>query len=251
MSDFRQELYFRYISTFKGYDKQPNYKELQYLWAWYKRVYLHLFSGLNLNAAVLELGCGPGHMLQFLKSRGFTNIIGIDISKEQIALAVDKGLDATVEDAFDFLDASENRFEAIIAIDFLEHFTKGEMLQLVSLVQKALRPSGIFVAQTPNGQGLFPNQIIYGDLTHLTIFNPGSLRQLLRLTGFDDIVFIETASYDRGLVGRIRSLAWQIIKIAANIIRKIETGKTQDIWTENLICCCRKRDEDEGSCRHL
>ena len=93
--------------------------------------------------------------------------------------------------------------------------------------------------------------IAFDSSVALTIFSPGSLRQLLRLSGFDNIRFLETASYDRRLVGRIRSLAWQMIKVAANIIRKVETGKTQDIWTENLICSCRRMGEDGEPCRSV
>lgn len=94
--------------------------------------------------------------------------------------------------------------------------------------------------QTPNGQGLFPHQVIYGDLTHYTIFTTDSLQQILRLVGFSDIEFSETGPVPANLKGRVRVSLWKLIKFIANTVRKIETGKSQNVWTENIICCCQK-----------
>ena len=44
----------------------------------------------------------------------------------------------------------------------------------------------------------------------------------------------------KSLIGLVRLVAWKTIKRAANLIRLIEAGKRQKVWTENLICCCRK-----------
>src|SRR5688572_20960360 len=36
---------------------------------------------------VLDLGCGHGSLLSFLKKHGYTNVAGVDTSREQVALA--------------------------------------------------------------------------------------------------------------------------------------------------------------------
>ena len=83
--------------------------------------------------------------------------------------------------------------------------------------------------------------MIYGDLTHMTIFNPGSLLQLLTLSGFDQIEFFETGPAPMGLTGRLRAhRPRSVIRGAASLVRRIETGKLQRIWTENMICRCRR-----------
>ena len=104
----------------------------------------------------------------------------------------------------------------------------------------ALEPNGYLILQTPNGQGLFPHQVAYGDLTHLTIFTPGSLQQLLRLFGFEHFQFDETGPVPGNLQGKLRGAAWRAVKFVLNLVRKVETGKSQTIWTENMICRCQK-----------
>jgi hypothetical protein len=82
--------------------------------------------------------------------------------------------------------------------------------------------------------------VIYGDLTHVTIFTPQSLAQLLRPVGFVDLAFYETGPIPIRLRGKLDVALWRSIKGLANLVRSIETGKRQSIWTENFICVALK-----------
>ncbi len=212
-----------------------------FTWSEYK--YGPLLEGLETDSRILEIGCGPGYMLKFLEKRGFKQVMGIDISDEQIQLARNRGCNAEVKDVFEFLDGKHEDIDAIIALDFIEHFHIEELISLMKLIFKCLKKDGRLILLTPNGEGLFPRQIIYGDLTHLTIFTPDSLQQLLREAGFIDFHFYETGPVPKNLLGRFRLLLWKFIKLAANAVRKIEAGKSQLIWTENMICYSIKHVE--------
>jgi 2-polyprenyl-3-methyl-5-hydroxy-6-metoxy-1,4-benzoquinol methylase len=228
---FRQDLYGRYLSTFKSRQVPPST-------AWWEHKYLPLLADLPRNASILEIGCGSGELLGFLSQRAFSNCRGIDISPEQVALATQRGLPVALGDVFEVL--LDEKYQAIIAVDVLEHFTRDELLRLAPLLFEALEPHGRLLIQTANGAGLFPRQVIYGDLTHLTIFTPESLAQLLVPCGFADLRCYETGPIPLRLRGKLDVIAWQLIKYAANAIRSIEAGKRQTIWTENFICLARK-----------
>ena len=243
MPDFRDKLYERYVSTFKGIE-EPGPATLRSNEDWARRRILPLLSDVDPGAPVLELGCGQGEMLALLRSEGFESVHGVDISSEQVARAVARGLDVRTGEARQVLAAARSRFAAILAFDFFEHFTKDELLEILPLVHDALRPGGTLLLRTPNGDGLFPNQVVHGDLTHLTIFNEGSMGQVLRLHGFVDVECRETGPVPGNLVGWLRTLAWSVIRSLANLVRRIETGKTQRIWTENLICRARRGDKE-------
>jgi SAM-dependent methyltransferase len=195
---------------------------------------------LAKTSSILELGCGPGYMIEFMKSEGFVNMKGIDLSEEQVSLARERGLNVQVTDALSYLPQTSEMYDAILAIDFLEHFSKEELLILISLIKTRLNPGGTLILQTPNGQGLFPNQIIYGDLTHMTILSPSSLHQLLSLFGFVEIDFQETGPAPKNLTGILRLILWRFVRLLATVVRMAETGKKQTIWTENMICCARR-----------
>jgi SAM-dependent methyltransferase len=236
-TDFRGQLYSRYVSAFKG-PRDDAADRRWFDWAQFK--FVPLLRDLAREAPILDLGCGAGQMLQLLKDHGFTNASGTDVSAEQVRLATDRGLNAAVGDVFERLRESPASFDAITALDLVEHFDKSEQIPLFESIYAALRSGGRLILETPNGEGLFASQVIYGDLSHLTIFSEGSLSQLLRLTGFEKIEFYETGPAPKDFKGRVRGLLWRVVKLVANSARVIESGERQRIWTKNLICCCWK-----------
>ncbi len=241
-ADFRTELYTRYVSAFKTQQLHRNPKELEAFIHWSEHKYLPLLKGLNKNAWILEVGCGDGKLLHMLKKNGYNNVEGIDISGEQIMLAKSEGLNVKNADVFTFLSDKIACYDAIIAIDVVEHFYKNEVLRLFELFHKSLKPGGNLLLQTPNGEGLFPGQVIYGDFTHLCIFTTNSMQQILQLKGFSNISFYETSPVGDNLTGRVRLFLWSSIKAIVNTIRLIEggKGKKSDVLTENFICFCQK-----------
>jgi 2-polyprenyl-3-methyl-5-hydroxy-6-metoxy-1,4-benzoquinol methylase len=250
LSDIRSQLYERYVSTFKHENASLTPEELAHYYLWCDARYFPILQNLPKTSSILELGCGHGRILSYLRQNGFMNVKGIDVSDEQIALARKDGLDAERTDVFEYLKNNYSsplqgerlgeRLDCVIAIDFVEHFTKEELLRLFELLHKVMKPGGVLLLQTVNGEGLFPRQIIYGDLTQSTILSPGSMSQLLSSTGFHEMKYFECAPPPFGLKGRLRSIAWKMIRAGANTIRLIESNKAQSIWTENFICSARR-----------
>lgn len=120
----------------------------RYRWAEHKLV--PLLRGLSTEAAVLDLGCGAGQMLQLLKDHGFANASGLDVSQAQVRLAADRGLHAVTGDAFEHLASARAAFDAITALDLVEHFDKAEQIRLFDGIYAALRPGGRLIIETPN-----------------------------------------------------------------------------------------------------
>ncbi|HEX8966684.1 MAG TPA: class I SAM-dependent methyltransferase [Chloroflexota bacterium] len=240
-AQYQQTLYDRYVSGFKG-NLGGGSGGTESREVWWDHKYLPLLAGLERSTPILEIGCGSGDLLAYLARRGFSGGLGIDISAEQIGLAQARHPGVRVErrDALEYLGEHQAAFGAILAIDVLEHFAKSDLLNLAGLLLAALRPGGRLLIQTANGAGLFPRQVIYGDLTHETILTPQSLSQLLRTVGFANLSFYETGPIPIRLRGKLDTALWAAIKFAASAIRRIETGKRETIWTENFICLAFK-----------
>lgn len=238
--DHRAAYYRRYVSAFKQRDVAGGRWDEAAFLRWCDAHYAAWLRSAPRDGAVLELGSGDGSMLAYLQSIGFSNLVGIDVSEEQAQVARGRGQPVRVQDAFEALAVPASTLSGIVALDFLEHFSKAEVGELLRLSAAALRPGGFLLVRTPNGQGIFSGQIVYGDLTHSTIFTPGSLRQALDLAGFTDIRFREATFSRRGLRGRLRAVAWELIRALANLVRRVQSGRTQEIWSENLLCYARR-----------
>lgn len=237
MKDIRDPLYEKYYSAFKKGESRERFGFL-HLKLWYNEKYLPLLKGISKDASLLDLGCGQGFMLKYLSASGFTNLIGIDISEEQVERAKENGLNVFNSDAVSFLKKNESQFEVIMAIDIIEHFTKEELYELLILINKALKPGGRFILQTPNGEGLLPGYVIFGDLTHFTILSSLSLTNILTVTGFKNIQIKELGP--AFFVHFPLYLGWKIIRLIAMTVKFLEIGRIQKYWTESIIASCDK-----------
>lgn len=246
MDELSQFLYERYVSRFKAEGAagiqplSPNNRR------WLRWRLLPLLASVPRAGRILELGCGSGQLLGFLQAEGFTGCRGVDLCHEQVALARAGGIDAHQGDLFDELQNAAGQFDAILAIDVIEHISRDRMLEFGRLCRAALRPGGVLVVQTPNGEGLHAGHVIYGDLTHRTIFNESSLRQFLRGLDFAEITVREAGPVPVGITGIIRWTLWQVIRAAAIARIMVETGRRPRVLTQELLGSGRV--PAEGSC---
>lgn len=243
MVDFRKQLYQKYSFQFHDAKRQADERYFKSYFHWLDYKVAPFLSNLSPDAQILELGCGQGHFLAYLRYKGFKDIQGVDVSEELTAIAKSASLDVQLADVFEYLEVLNKTFDAVIAIDFLEHFSREELLKLIPMIRKALKPGGIVLFQTPNGEGLFPRHVMYGELTHMTFLSPRSIKQLLTVADFCNIRFSECGPAPKNIQGAIRLFLWKIIRGIANVVRLIEIGVTQEIWTENMICAAENPAE--------
>ncbi|MEM9692945.1 MAG: class I SAM-dependent methyltransferase, partial [Myxococcota bacterium] len=236
-SNYRKDLYATYVSTFKhALPVAEDAKEQRDYWAWARVKLLPLIADVSRDAPVLELGAGSGKFLWILRREGFREVRGIDVSDEMVSLAQAARLPVEKADVFEFLNEDQTKYGLIVGLDFIEHFTKAELMRLLPAIRERLRPDGVLLVQAPNAAGLLPNNTVHGDMTHSVVLTPQSFEQLLQNLGFTEVRFAETGPVPKNLRGAVRVALWSVIRTVANAVRIIETGRPQPVWTENFIC---------------
>ncbi len=183
---YREIIYGNYHTTQSGRDKDV--KELiSRQAAFFQKECIPLLPS-ERSISILDIGAGNGSFLLACKSSGYRNILGIDLSKEQVELAHEHGLDCIEQaNALTHLEESQDQYDVITAIDLLEHLTKDEMVTLLQRVLQSLKPGGKFIFRTPNLDCPLPNPYARGDFSHETFLNKHSSIQLLMATGFKGI----------------------------------------------------------------
>jgi 2-polyprenyl-3-methyl-5-hydroxy-6-metoxy-1,4-benzoquinol methylase len=191
---------------------------------------------------VLELGCGDGTFLIFLRQQGFTEVAGVDLSESQIRAAHERGLtQARLGDNLAFLRQHENDFSLIVALDVIEHYTKPDVLSLMRAAHAALGPSGTLLIQTPNADGPFGARHRYADFSHELAFTPTSVTQMLRSVGFIDTDVRPVEPVVHGLRSAFRWCVWKTIRLGLVLYLAAETGCPRGhILTQNMIVSARK-----------
>jgi SAM-dependent methyltransferase len=69
----------------------------------------------------------------------------------------------------------------------VEHLQPPELVRFLELVAAALRPGGVFAAETPNPRTLVALGTFFADLTHERPLHPETLAFLVRQAGFRDV----------------------------------------------------------------
>ena len=240
--DYKTRIYDRYVSHISEYDNISE-KGLRRWAAYYRAHYMRFFPS-GKNAAILDIGCGYGRLIHFLKEAGYQNICGIDVSRQLIDITRQMGLTCTqCADMFAFLDGKEDRYDVVTMMDVLEHLEKQQIFTILDNVFSSLRPGGRIILQLPNA--LTPMSV-YRDLdfTHETAFTSTSIKDALTACGFANIRSYPIVPHIHGPVSLAMNLMWRVVW--QNLIRlymfSANGNLMGDIYTSNLITVAEKRE---------
>jgi SAM-dependent methyltransferase len=178
------------IEPFDSYWQAPEDVEAGYrrFSAYYRHNYLaHMPE--RKDASILVISCGPGYLVDLLKSEGYVNVLGIDSDEEKIAFARKRNLNCRVARAFEFLQAEETeKYDVIVPEQELSHLTHEETISFLQLCRGCLKEGGNLVAYALNGANpLVGAENLAHNIDHFYTVTEYSFRQLLELGGFRDI----------------------------------------------------------------
>lgn len=240
MTDYRTRIYKEYASRMQSAATVFDESEAM-RWGCAYDTFLKGWIPREKDAAILDVACGGGKLLHFFKSRGYTDLQGVDVSPEQVRLSSQVINDVTQENAIEYIEKRSGAFDLIIGLDIVEHFQKSEVLKFLDASYGALRPRGRIILQTPNAGSPWGMMVRYGDFTHEVAFCPNSLKRLLFLCGFSEIESREPSPVVHGVASLGRYLIWKVIRVGLTIYNLAETGsRGSDIYTRTFLISGRK-----------
>ena len=184
---------------------------------------------------IAELACGHGSFLWWLKERGFARVTGVDSSPEQIAFAQQVGASTCVQDAIAWLRQQPNHSQAALAgIDFLEHISKDDVMELLRHSQRVLMPGGRLILRYPNGDSPLVGMNLFNDITHVWTYTANCLDTLARMHGFARTRFVDESAK------AIRDHRWlkvPLCHLSQAVLRLLFRAATKENvtrWSPNL-----------------
>lgn len=202
-------------------------------------------------ARCLDVGCGAGMLLRYLRSRGYRDSVGLEVNALQVAQATDlTGAIVVVDDTAAWLRERPASFDLITCIDVLEHISRADRVDLVRELRRALRPDGRLICTAPNANAGLAGRWRYNDYTHRVSFTEHSLTYLLRAAGFAAIEIFPSEIYRlpdrRG--GWLKRPAAALLRGVTRALRRleyiaefgVEEGRTPPL-TLNLCAVARAR----------
>ena len=224
--------YFQTVYSFSNDFSEKEYKSAA-------AVYEHNYGKFlqDKKATILDLGCGCGHFLYFLKHAGYENFSAIDISKSQVDYCKDK-IDKRVEcvDGFKHLEENKAFYDVIVLNDVLEHIPKDKIAFFAGLIFASLRVGGRVLVTTPNLGNPYSVACRYCDITHTIGLTEKSFRQLFLGAGF-----VEVDSYPCFIPGLANNIVRNILLWFLRKKMFYQGISASKVLTHNLIGVAKKR----------
>ncbi len=154
------------------------------------RIAAHLptLRAAAVRGPVVDLGCGRGEALQVLADHGL-KAAGVDASAAMVAQCRARGLAASQDDLFAYLDTKpEGSLGAVVSFHVIEHLPAPSLDRLARSAWRALAPGGVIVLETPSPLSLVTAASnFWTDPTHLRPVHPAHLELTLREAGFEPV----------------------------------------------------------------
>ena len=183
----------------------------------------------NREVAVLDLGCGRGAWLRWMRSLGYVKLAGVDFSQGDLdSVAVPEAV-LRQGDLFAFLREEGEAFGIIHAKDVIEHMTKDEVVEFLSLCRSRLVAGGQLWISTFNALAPMAAQTWRGDFTHETAFTPQSIRQVMHSCGFHAVEVRCCHPVPQSYGGKARKLLMMPISAICRAVAILRYGGTGDL----------------------
>jgi 2-polyprenyl-3-methyl-5-hydroxy-6-metoxy-1,4-benzoquinol methylase len=185
------------IEPFDSFWEGPDNVEKGYktFTAFYQHNYLRYLPSQK-DARILVISCGPGYFVHMLNENGYLDVIGIDSFEEKIQHARVHGLNCEVATCFEYLENSTEQFDAIFCEQELNHLTKDEILDFLSLANSKLKSNGVLVSHVLNGANpITGSEALAQNFDHYNTFTEYTFHQVLEYCNFDNIKVIPLNLY--------------------------------------------------------
>lgn len=148
---------------------------------------------LPKTSKILDLGCGPGYFLDEMKTRGYTNMVGVTLSPGDIALCESKGHTIKKYD-LSFLPQQDGYDDESVDFIFLRHALEHSLWPYISLMEynRVLKQFGKIYIEVPAPDCDRKHE---WNLNHYSILGKEQLIALLHRAGFDINMF-NTIEFD-------------------------------------------------------
>jgi ubiquinone/menaquinone biosynthesis C-methylase UbiE len=199
---------------------QKNYASQQGLANNLVQEYLEYLKSHCLNKDILEVGCGPGHLMMELKPY-CKSIVGIDFSEKMVKLAKDQGLHACLSKATK-IPFQDETFDCVYMIRTFQHINEYQLV--LKECKRVLKNNGILIfdyINFKNPLGLLRSLLSgYYGFIYLNAFNESYLKKKLNQSGLQLLA-------DHNLIHGLDNANLKKYKVpqrVINILKKLKEG---------------------------
>lgn len=200
---------------------------------WYKArreiVFDWVFRALKKynDPSILDIGCGTGFNISYLKQNGYQHADGMDISRDALVYCQSRKLDNIILASAESLPVHNAAYDIVLALDIIEHLPND--WNSLSEIHRILRNNGTFVIFVPAFQFLwsFQDEISH----HQRRYDATDLKMKLHQAGLkvEKLTYVNSFLFPVVLLGR---LALRLFPSFFNITSENQLNPT---WSNGFL----------------
>jgi SAM-dependent methyltransferase len=144
--------------------------------------------------SIVDVGCANGGMLSCLKEKGFSNLIGIDISQKCVDNVKSLGFNSYFGGIFTLENIKNKRFDCLIVSHVMEHIK--DLHEASKNLASLIDDDGIIYIEVPDASRYHEHYFVpyyYFDCEHINHFNITALKNLFTGQSLECIYYEEKA----------------------------------------------------------
>lgn len=151
-------------------------------------IILNKLKLLSKEQNILEIGCGTGHLIKYLRDLGY-NITGTEASDKFIRYAKENYGIGLIKESTANLNFKDCSFDIVMSFDVIEHIP--QVNEHIKEIKRILKDRGVYILCTPNKWTNIPFEILANKSFtkykkyHCSLQNYWELKQLIEIQGFD------------------------------------------------------------------
>jgi SAM-dependent methyltransferase len=186
---------------------------------------------------VLDVGFGNGHFMGWCRGMGW-DCDGLELNEELLSRARASGFEVAKTLVELQRAVGDKYYDLVTGFDVLEHIDRGQLVDFLSGLRSALRPSSLLIFRFPNGDNPFALPLQNGDLTHLTAIGHSMLHQVATLAGYRVVAIRSPRLVWRGIGvkrGVQQAVGLPLRWLLGTLIRHLFMGGAPVIFSSNLV----------------
>ncbi len=200
--------------------------------------------------ALLDVGPNIGTCLALARERGWATY-GIEINAEAARYCREQRALDVLCGAFEEDTYPDNTFNVVLMSDVIEHLR--DPFQVMSSVQRVLRPGGVVIISTPNIATWSGRLLQIKPEEHLYYFSPATMERLLRAAGLE-VIDIEPLDRYHNLTAMTHSTTFgRVFQLLGPVFRLVRRAVGDVVVKlplhENLMAVGRKPPVRETGAR--
>lgn len=209
----------------------------------YYRKNLLKFLPTDKRITIVDIGCGLGHFLYFLKKNNFQNIQGIDLVEENVKFCKKKGFKVMQKDIFNYIKSTKEKSDLFVLSNFLEHFSYNQIIEIINSLSDLLNDEGKIIIIIPNCNNILGLATYFSDITHKSPLTEKSFEDLILKTrikkySFHNLIVYPNIPIIDSLIGGYN----KILFIMRRINNLLNGQKPFKVQSKNLLAILEKTE---------